>query len=1061
MKTDNKSIKFSFLLPTRGRPELVKRFFQSIVDTTENLDELEIILCVDDDDIESQKISDDRLFIKKLVVPRGTTMGVLNRTCYEASTGRYVMGVNDDLILRTKGWDRIIADIFASFKDDIALIHVNDMLFKEKLCTFPVQSRKVCREIGYSPAEYKRYRIDDHIYDIYNMLAYLGHKRIAYLPDVIFEHDNFQHTHDGSSPAFVSEDKRIYVANNEIIEQDAKVFEAKLDERKNNALKLACLIEQGVYQEKKTAYERVLGTIKDSYSYRRSGFVKKISLSDKECREKPRVTIAVVTSDIYREHANKCLSLLKKYTKDFDLLVLDNNTCPDFNHPMEMNKVLSVVQTDYLVLMDDDVFVEEGWLDGMLRCIDKDTGMVSPLHKDRRGRLSYSGGYLLGDGTGTHRHNLDRQDKPRETQAACSACILIDMKKCGHLRFNTAYNKYFLDIDFTFQVWESGYKAVVTPESIVTHLGGATMPWSSKKSDFLYKRDEGIFLEIWIKSGRLDRIIKEIWSQFPFLRHICEVPDTIKVAFRDADNMDFDLFQNNIEKLIKEIKPLKLFHPKIVESLESQIIMSDRKGDKIRSKYCNKAISRLTGASWAFRMFILIIKKFLLKIARLITSNRHSYDLAVSVYAFLKKAFDGYLRLPSYIRKVTDGTLFAIGRAFVFMKDSQQKIPEITAPEIEGEFPVNFPQGGNLFICAFNRGKTKKYLEMLNSNIDNIVLLILKGHKNVFNGYQTVAYKDLFGKDSDIIDINNTSERLIRELKARNFDLVIIPYDNPINWRDTSLERFIAPFAKNFMIVFPDGKKILYTRYDDLNRITYNKAYLGRMFKFVPIPKGKKILDVGCSDGLVCDLLLNENPESVTGIDVLETVGENYKDPKITYFRMDAENLSFEDQSFDLTFSIATLEHCKDPLKVLQEMKRVTKKGGHCYVQAGPLYHSPFGHHMFGYFDDYPWIHLRLSKEEIIEYSRLHGIDKKIDESIGQKVEDYIIGMLNINHINGKKIKEYGLWEFMSAKDIEVIHFAQSYEGENLLTDAIINELNRYSKEDLTAHGFEFIFKRL
>jgi len=52
--------------------------------------------------------------------------------------------------------------------------------FKDNLCIFPFVSRKfyeftngVCRE------EYRRYRIDDHIYHVFNLLALLGHKRIG------------------------------------------------------------------------------------------------------------------------------------------------------------------------------------------------------------------------------------------------------------------------------------------------------------------------------------------------------------------------------------------------------------------------------------------------------------------------------------------------------------------------------------------------------------------------------------------------------------------------------------------------------------------------------------------------------------------------------------------------------------------------------------------------------------------------------------------------------------------------------------------------------------------
>ena len=109
--------KFSFLVPTRNRPDLVARFFESIVDTTEHLDELEIILCIDEDDEASKAITHDYLSCRKVVVPKGHNMGALNRACFDASKGRFVMLMNDDVILRTKGWDVIVAAVFESFSD--------------------------------------------------------------------------------------------------------------------------------------------------------------------------------------------------------------------------------------------------------------------------------------------------------------------------------------------------------------------------------------------------------------------------------------------------------------------------------------------------------------------------------------------------------------------------------------------------------------------------------------------------------------------------------------------------------------------------------------------------------------------------------------------------------------------------------------------------------------------------------------------------------------------------------------------------------------------------------
>lgn len=252
-----------------------------------------------------------------------------------------------------------------------------------------------------------------------------------------------------------------------------------------------------------------------------------------------------------------------------------------------------------------------------------------------------------------------------------------------------------------------------------------------------------------------------------------------------------------------------------------------------------------------------------------------------------------------------------------------------------------------------------------------------------------------------------------------------------------------------------------YDRYDDLNRIIYNKVYIGSMFKHIPKPYGKDVLDVGCSDGMVCDLLLNEQPRTIVGVDIMEAVGCNYPDSRIKYLKMNAMELGFDDAVFDLTFSIATLEHCEDPVKSLNEFKRVTRNGGHCYVQAGPLYHSPYGHHMFGYFDDFPWIHLRLSKEQIVSYCRENRIDVKIERNTGMGVEEYIYGMLNQNHVNMKLLTDYQLEEFMASDDINVLNFSRSYEGTTLLTGQIKEELKRFSSDDLTAHGFELAFQVL
>jgi len=567
------------------------------METTHRIGEIEIVFCVDEDDAESHCISFEPLTIKTVIVGPGATMGELNRKCFEISTGRFVMLANDDVVLRTKNWDREVYSAFASFGDDIGLVHVNDLLFRDKLCTFPILSRQACLEIGVCPSEYRRYRIDDHIYDTYNILAFLGYRRIVYLPQVIFEHLNHQTTSAGERQKFVSEDNKVYVPIPEILEFDARLFDSWTESRKQDAMKLAMLIEQLALEKRRLDSVERLKNVKDQFSYRRANFVRIIPPSaSSEPAKNAVVTVAVVTSDVYKPHAQKCLSLLKKHTSHFDLIVFDNNGSKDFNHPREMNRAIRTAQTDFLVLIDDDVLVEQGWLDGLLESIDAETGVVSPLHKDKDGNISHSGVGLMGDDWGSHAHLVDVPDEPRVAQCLCSACLLIDLRKTRGIFFNERYSKYFHDLDHSLQVWEAGYKVVCTPRSIVTHLGGATMPHGSAESTSLWNRDIQIFAADWIRSGRLERLTRGMFSKFPFLLLMGYVPRRIRSVLAE-DSWEFSGFAAEVQELESICARLPLFKSLLVQEVASCLARCRNRGDSLKAEFCEDVMDRLKHVS--------------------------------------------------------------------------------------------------------------------------------------------------------------------------------------------------------------------------------------------------------------------------------------------------------------------------------------------------------------------------------------------------------------------------------------------------------------------------------
>ena len=80
----------------------------------------------------------------------------------------------------------------------------------------------------------------------------------------------------------------------------------------------------------------------------------------------------------------------------------------------------------------------------------------------------------------------------------------------------------------------------------------------------------------------------------------------------------------------------------------------------------------------------------------------------------------------------------------------------------------------------------------------------------------------------------------------------------------------------------------------------------------------KKVLNVGC--GGKKDAYFFEN---IINIDLLDY-------SEITNFiKCDAEEMPFEDESFDVVILIDMLEHTKHPFKVLEEISRVLKKEGY------------------------------------------------------------------------------------------------------------------------------------
>lgn len=498
----------SIVVPTRGRIRQLREFLDSLQRTADRIAAVEVVLVVDEDDPESHGVQHAAVPLRQVVVSRGLTMGELNARGYAAATGDHVMLCNDDVVVQSPGWDTRIAAVFRSFSDGVVLVHVNDGTFKDTLCVFPCLSRKVAELAGgICPAGYRRYRIDDHIYNVFNLLAVLGEQRIQYLPDVLFEHRNYA----------ASGGQRVYVPDPAIHAEDTGLYLATFPQRKELAVRLKERIRAHRGAIDAGLFRAILERPLDPLRMRDPAHVRHAADSRRLTSANTRITVGVVTADLRAPHARRCLSLLKSCTHNFDLVIVDNSRSGDFNHAREMNRLIRMARTDYLVLMDDDVFVEPGWADALLACVNSRVGVVTPVHYDAYGHFNYAGIFMRGDRSGNHRHDLDLPAAPLRTMTLCSAIMLIDLPKCGHVALDENYSKYFLDIDYGLSIWEAGYEVVCTPAAQVVHIGGATQTPGTRQANALHEPQRQYFVKKWMDTGRYDALESRAWNGLPEL----------------------------------------------------------------------------------------------------------------------------------------------------------------------------------------------------------------------------------------------------------------------------------------------------------------------------------------------------------------------------------------------------------------------------------------------------------------------------------------------------------------------------------------------------------------
>ena len=96
-----------------------------------------------------------------------------------------------------------------------------------------------------------------------------------------------------------------------------------------------------------------------------------------------------------------------------------------------------------------------------------------------------------------------------------------------------------------------------------------------------------------------------------------------------------------------------------------------------------------------------------------------------------------------------------------------------------------------------------------------------------------------------------------------------------------------------------------------------------------------RILEVGCSTGYITRYVAQKFDCEIVGVDLSEILIELARDESeklnlanVSFERASAESLPFVDSSFDIVYGEAITALVSDPVMVLEEYRRVLKKGG-------------------------------------------------------------------------------------------------------------------------------------
>ena len=261
------------------------------------------------------------------------------------------------------------------------------------------------------------------------------------------------------------------------------------------------------------------------------------------------------------------------------------------------------------------------------------------------------------------------------------------------------------------------------------------------------------------------------------------------------------------------------------------------------------------------------------------------------------------------------------------------------------------------------------------------------------------------------------------------------------------------------------------------NAADYHYEEFERLRERVDV-RGKRVLEIGSDFHLASARLFMANgADSVVATNIGDWKSDEPLPDRVEFRVCDASDLDLPDESFDIIYGIAIIEHVPDFERLCQAIKRLLKPDGVIYFQGCPMWAGSLGHHVwyspergddfeatfatgggkktkpvqYSFTDNNPipdWSHLALAPEQLV---RLLVDEKGIPEPDAEGIVKYV------HNLDGTMIGSCS--NFFSASEVLGVmkkHF--EVEADRIWVERKPNEyftkaLERYSEEDLRTLG--------